>query len=129
MDKNKYEVKAEINVILTKEDIDDIMCSALEGGICYWASKAKVVEEKRCGDWGHEQIARGGALILHDAESSDKWELNLEKFLNGVKLRLQNGDDWYGALQCDGTLDTGEIDADMADMIIQYAIFGEVVFG
>ena len=124
MDKNKYEVKAEINVILTKEDIDDIMCSALEGGICYWASKAKVVEEKRCGDWGHEQIARGGALILHDAESSDKWELNLEKFLNGVKLWLQ-----YGALQCDGTLDTGEIDADMADMIIQYAIFGEVVFG
>ena len=36
-----------------------------------------IVEEKRCGDWGHEQIARGGALILHDAESSDKWELNL----------------------------------------------------
>ena len=129
MDKNKDEVKAEINVILTKEDIDDIMCSALEGGICYWASKAEVVEEKRCGDWGHEQIARGGALILHDAESSDKWELNLEKFLNGVKLWLQNGDDWYGALQCDGTLDTGEIDADMADMIIQYASFGEVVFG
>lgn len=125
----KFEVKAEINVTLTQEDIDDIMCSALEGGICYWASEAEVVEEKRCADWGHEQIARGGALILYDAESSDKWELNLEKFLNGVKLWLQNGGDRYGALQKDGTLDTGEIDGEMADMIVQYALFGDVIYG
>ena len=125
----KFEVKAEINVTLTQEDIDDIMCSALEGGICYWASEAEVVEEKRCADWGHEQIARGGALILYDAESSDKWELNLEKFLNGVKLWIQNGDDQYHALQKDGTLDCCEIDGEMADLIIQYALFGEVVFG
>ena len=53
MDKGKkFEVKAEINVTLTQEDIDDIMCSALEGGICYWASEAEVVEDKRCADWG-----------------------------------------------------------------------------
>lgn len=129
MNKKKFTVISGTEVSLSQENIDDIMVSALEGGINYWCCKAEVVEEKRCGGWGHEQIARGGALILHDAESSDKWELNLEKFLNGVKLWLQNGDDRYGALQCDGTLDTGEIDADMADMIVQYSIFGEVVFG
>lgn len=127
--KKMHEISIERVAKVTQEDIDDIMCSALEGGICYWASEAEVVEEKRCADWGHEQIARGGALILHDAESSDKWELTLEKFLNGVKLWLQNGDDRYGALQNDGTLDTCEIDGEMADMIVQYAIFGEVRFG
>ena len=129
MSEKKFEVRVEINVSLSEENIDDIMVSALEGGINYWCREAEVIEEKRRGDWGHEQIARGGILILHDAESSDKWELNLEKFLNGVKLWIQNGDDRYGALQKDRTLDTGEIDSEMADMIIQYALFGEVIFG
>lgn len=129
MTEKNFTVRVEIDVILTQQNIDDIMVSALEGGINYWASEAEVVEERRCGDWGHEQIARGGALILHDAEGPDKWELNLEKFLNGIKLWIKNCCDRYGALQSDGTIDTGEIDSDMADMIVQYALFGEVVYG
>ena len=119
---------AEVRARLTQEDIDDIMVGALEGGINYWCREAEVVGEY-LGEYASEQISRGGALTLYDAESSDKWTLDLEKFLNGVKLWLQNGDDRYGALQRDGALDTGEIDGEMADMIVQYAIFGEVQFG
>ncbi|WP_304430164.1 hypothetical protein [Faecalibaculum rodentium] len=129
MDEKKFSVHIEMDVSLTQQDIDDIMVTALEGGINYWCGSAKVVEEKRCSEWGHEQIARGGALILHDAESSDKWELNLEKFLTGVKLWLQNNEDRYGAVASDGTLDPGEVDAEMADLIVQYALFGKPVFG
>lgn len=129
MDEKKFSVHIEMDVSLTQQDIDDIMVTALEGGINYWCGCAEVVEEKRCADWGHEQIARGGVLILHDAESSDKWELNLEKFLNGVKLWLQNNEDRYGAVASDGTLDPGEVDAEMADLIVQYALFGKPVFG
>jgi len=125
----KFEIKGDINVTLTEKDVDDIMCAALEGGVNYWCGAAEVVEEKRCADWGHEQIARGGALILHDAESGDEWELDLEKFLNGVKIWLQNGDDYYSALRDDGTLDTSEIDSEMADLIVQYALFGKIIFG
>ena len=87
-----YEIPVSLTVKLTEEDIDDIMVGALEGGINYWCDEAEVIEEKRVADWGHEQIARGGCLILHDAESDDKWELNLEKFINGVKLWIENGD-------------------------------------
>ena len=75
MENRTFEVTAQIKVKLTAEDIDDIMVAALEGGIGYWCSAVEVVEKRRCGDWGHEQIARGGVLILHDAESDDKWEL------------------------------------------------------
>ncbi len=127
--KKTHEISIGRTVKVTQQDIDDIMVAALEGGIDYWCQEAEVIEEKRVADWGHEQIARGGVLILHDAESDDKWELDLEKFLNGVKLWIQNGDDRYHALQKDGTLDCCEIDSDMADMIVQYAIFGEVQFG
>ena len=80
--KQTFSVHTERDVKLTVEDIDDIMVAALEGGINYWCSEAEVVEERRCADWGHEQIARGGALVLHDVEDIDeKWELDLEKFL------------------------------------------------
>ncbi len=128
MEKSKFTVKAEIEANLTAQDIDDIMCSALDC-IGYWCRKAEVVGGEYLGEYASDQISRGGSLMLYDAESNDKWELTLEKFLNGVKLWLQNGDDRYHALQKDGTLDTCEIDGEMADLIVQYALFGEVVFG
>ena len=126
-DKKVFPVKAEIEVKLTEENIDDIMVCALEGGINYWAGKAEVIEEKRVADWGHEQIARGGALILHDTESSKKWELTLEKFLKGFRLWLENDGDEYGAVS-GGVVDCCNIDAACADEIIQYALFDEIIF-
>lgn len=128
-DQKTFEIHAEIVVRLTTEDVDDIMVAALEGGINYWCSEAEVIEEKRVADWGHEQIARGGVLVLHDAESDDKWELDLEKFTQGFRLWLENGGDEYGAVQGDGSVDCCRIDASCADEIVQYALFGEVTFG
>lgn len=122
-----FEGQAVINFKLTEEDIDDIMDAALYG-INYWCSEAEIVGE-RLGDYASEQISRGGTLKMYDAESDDVWELTLEKFLKGFKLWVANGDDEYGALQSDGSVDTGEIDSAMADMIIQYALFDEIVFG
>lgn len=124
-----FNITAEIKIHLTEQDIDDIMVSALEGGITYWAGEAEVIEEKRVADWGHEQIARGGVLLIHDIEDPEEvWELNLEKFLKGFKLWYEDGRDEYGAVE-DGEVDCCQIDGDRADEIIQYALFGEIVFG
>ena len=120
--------QAVINFFLTEEDIDDIMCCALEGGINYWCCEAEVVGEY-LGEYGSEQISRGGKLKLHDAESDDVWELTLDKFLKGFKLWIENGRDEYGALKSYGGVDTGEIDATCADEIVQFALFNEIVFG
>lgn len=120
--------QAVIHFYLTEENIDDIMCTALEGGINYWCYEAEVVGNY-LGDYASEQIARGGTLKLYDAESDDIWELDLKKLLDGFKLWIENGEDEYGALKSDGSVDCGEIDAAMADMIIQYALFNEIVFG
>lgn len=125
--KTVAEVHAEIFVKLTQEDVDDIMAGALEGGINYWCCVAEVIGEY-LGEYASEQISRGGKLRLHDAESDDVWELDLEKFTNGVRLWIENGDDRYGAVS-DGKIDPCEVDGEMADLIVQYALFGEVVFG
>ena len=123
-----FEVTATQNIFLRVQDIDDIMVGALEGGINYWADSADVIEEKRVADWGHEQIARGGVLMIHDFEDDVTHELTLEKFLTGFKLWFENGYDNCGAVSAN-EVDCGMIDASDADCIIQFALFGEVVYG
>lgn len=51
--KKTYEIPLERTVKVTQQDIDDIMVSALEGGIDYWCGEAEVIEDKRVADWGH----------------------------------------------------------------------------
>ena len=38
-------IKVELEVMVTAEDIDDIICAALEGGIGYWACLDNSTEE------------------------------------------------------------------------------------
>lgn len=125
MNEKKFTVRPQIEVNLTQQDIDDIMVAALEGEINYWCREAEVVGEY-LGEYASDQISRGGSLILHDAESSDKWELTLEKFLNGVKLYFEDG--CHVQVE-DNCIDAGDIDASDTDCIVQFALFGKVVFG
>ena len=125
MNYKRFTIKPQIEVTLTQQDIDDIMTTALEGGITGWCNQVEVVGEQ-LGRSASEQISKGRSLILYDMESSDKWELTLKKFLNGVKLYFEDG---CHVQVNDGSIDTGDIDANDADCIIQLALFGEVVFG
>ena len=123
MDEQFIEVK--LDILLTNQDIDDIMCAALEGGINDWCGKAKVVG-KYLGDYASEQISRGGVLKLYDIETGEEFELTKEKFVKGIIQFLEDG---RSDLVVQGSLDTGCFDACDADAIVQYALFGEVVYG
>ena len=131
-DEKKFEVHAESTARLTQQDVDDIMVSALEGGICYWSDCVEVVD-RYLSEYASGQISRGGKLKIHvdepfDEANTEWYELDMEKFAQGFRLWLENGGDRYGAVS-NGEVDTCEIDGEMADLIIQYALFGEVVYG
>lgn len=120
-------------VIINQEDIDDIMCTALEGGITYWCINAQSCMESK---WMRENnieycseiISRGGEIILTD-EDNVKYKLTLKHFLTGLQKLIDESGEYYLEQTNDGyVLETSEIDADIADLIIQYAIFGELVF-
>ena len=118
---------------MTQQDIDDIMVAALEGGINYWCWRV-VVQGDYLGEYASEQISRGGKLAVWIDEpfEDDKtcYMLDRDKFLAGFKLWLEKGGDSYDAIDySDGSVDCGQIDATCADEIVQYALFGEVVFG
>ena len=90
MGDKKFEVTAEVKVLLTQQDVDDIMVAALEGGITYWCDEAKVVGEY-LGEYASEQISRGGTLILHDAEEGEEHLFTIEQFMQGFRLYLEQG--------------------------------------
>lgn len=125
---NEWEFKAERTVIVTQEDVDDIVACALEGGICYWCRKAEVVEDDYYGEYASEQISRGGSLRLYDNEDDEQYILTLDKFLKGLRLAIKDGygNDWFSN---SARLDCGMIDGEAADVIVQMALFGEVMYG
>ena len=122
-------IKVTMEIEVTGQDIDDMMVTALEGGITYWCGKAEVVGGEYLGEYASDQISRGGKLKLYDIESDDVWELDKEKFLKGLTLWIQNSSNMMYAVDDDGRIDAGNIDAGDIDEIIQIAVMGEVVFG
>lgn len=131
MDKKTESIKVVFQVAVTQQDIDDIMCGALEGGITYWCDSARVVGGKYLGKYASEQISRGGQLKLHDCEEDEEHILTKEMFLEGLKKYFENPHPYDIT---EGTreglkLDTCQADATVCDMIIQYALFGEVIYG
>ncbi len=124
----KFNIEITTNLVVTMEDIDDIMCAALEGGITSWCNKAKVVGDY-LGEYAHEQIARGGTLKIYDCEEGEVYELNRRNLLNGIRIARENEyfKD-YGWWDGD-TLDTCNVDAEVADAIIQCALFEDIIYG
>ena len=124
----RIEVNIKKTITVTQEDIDDIMCSALEGGISYGCNKPEVVDEY-LGEYASEQISRGGALKLYDAEEDKVYTLTKDKLLNGIKLAIER--DYYPVYQWHygNELDTCEIDAEVADTIVQLALFSDIIYG
>lgn len=133
MEKISFNIDAKLE--FSPEDINDLIVTALEGGINYWCRKAvKKVDPE--GNWfgvapenqdkikyASDLIGYGGTLVLYDAESTDKWELTLEKFMSGVKWYCEK----YKYTNAEDLMDNH--DADTADAIVQYALFNEIVFG
>ena len=123
-----YHLSIERTIKLSDQDIDDIMAGALEGGINYWCCKAEVIEDEYLGEYASEQISRGGSLRLYDSEEDETYDLTLEKLITGfvAACKAGYGYDWFDNKGC---VDTCNIDADAADTIVQFALFGELVYG
>lgn len=120
----------------TDEEVSDILCCAVEGGIGYWAildnttadwlEARKEVRLKSGGGFTLEDVAiavleNGKSIHLIDIEDEEEiYSFNKEDFETGIRMAIENK-------YWDGNVDTA--DAETGDIIIQYACFGDIVFG
>lgn len=129
----KVEVKQSHEFSL--EDINDLVVTALEGGINYWCGRAKIKkdtdgtyygvakEDQEKVKYASDVIGFGGVLILVDAEDpTEKWELDAENLCKGIRMHCENT-----GIALSDLMDN--YDAGDADSIVQYACMGELVFG
>lgn len=121
----KLEITTKINV--TNEDINGIVSCALDGGITYWCGKATPKGEhlgEYLGEYASEQISKGGSLLL-EASAGGTYTLTRENLLKGIQMYLSK----HSTPIANGYLDLCYIDALAADCIIQYALFGKLIYG
>ena len=111
---------------LTNEQIDMVLCTAFESGIGYWCARIEHDDNFPDGaNYGHEVVSRGQpiTLVLHNPEDSDTpLVIDKAKIVEGINQAAQHQgmtpQVWYE-----------QHDADGADLAVQYAAFGEVVYG
>lgn len=145
-------VELTIKKTLSEEEIADVITTAIEGGIGYWAclnndtkewadarkalKAAKAAKgEKDTSVYYNEIIwallSHGMSVQFIDAEADDYdnpdddqvWELTMEKFIKGLEIyEVERG----SISKC---LEDGNFDAIEADCVFQYALFGELIYG
>jgi hypothetical protein len=130
------ELKVVVSHVFTTEEINDLICTALEGAINYWCGKAEIVmdadkktfagvlpEDQSNVHYASDVIGYGGKLKLTDVEDDDEvWELTLSKMLTGIQMHCEENN-----IAPSNLMDN--YDADTADSIVQFALFNEIVYG
>lgn len=126
---NKYSVMPVFEY--SDDAMVDIISSAVYD-IGYWsvidndtdawnATSDSLDEDHTFEDVFYAILKNGQAVQLIDVEDIDEiWDLTLDKLLNGIKLAIQNGY-WNGRID--------DIDGEVGDIIFQYALFNEIVYG
>ena len=103
-------LEKEKELIIDEEDIETVIEMA-GFGINYWAYKAVV----------------GDKTYTVFEEDGDKYVLSYDDIIKGIKLYIENGNKPYSIVD-ENEIDECQIDAEVADMIIQFACFGEIVY-
>lgn len=119
-------LRLKVDMVLSNDLFDDIMVTALEGGINYWCDKCEAKDGDFCGaEFVSEVIGRGGTVILHpdDETGEEPKELTAAMVEAACQALVGKPDSWWFQ-----KLLEGDLDANDADTIIQQAVFGEQVF-
>jgi hypothetical protein len=115
----------------SNDDLVDIISSAVYD-IGYWACinnnteswdkmSNSLTPDHTFEDVMFELMKSGDGVDILDVEGTDgPWNLTLDKLLNGIKLTIEHGF-WNGKLD--------DIDGEVGDIIFQYSLFNEIVYG
>lgn len=120
----------DVPFVVTQEFVEDVMTTVMCGGSNYWIDTWTIlplnrddleIENLTCG----QALASGRSIVILDNEKYNNHLICLEDFINGYKKYAINAVK-SGLEYC---TDASDIDAEIADMIFQYAVFGAIIYG
>jgi hypothetical protein len=127
-----------VQMELTKSHLEDIIVTALEGGSNYWYQLGKMPTDLPSKGQPlairiTEYVMNGGIIPIYDYEESPLWEdesewtklgeISRESISNGISKCTQNNASAIGNIMSE------DYDAGDADIVFQYIVMGEIVFG
>lgn len=117
---------------ISDELIENILCSAFEGGITYWANNVTCedrVDMQKVGGYKHEYLTKTkkkiAALYIH-AEDGNVRRLTKKSIIDALQ-KMDTPE--YKYTKALNRLLNGDWDALDADIVVQTACFGYVVYG
>jgi hypothetical protein len=148
MEEPKHSFELSVEIKYDDQFLEDILVTAFEGGSNYWIdhieyiTQAKKPKDAARSEWAFQVIKNGGEVgiyvINESGEPVDPNEgfapLHISDLICGVQkfvkdAHKRNSLNCVGMFDSDLNLDAGNFDADMADCVLQFALFGEVVYG
>ena len=110
---------------VSKWHMDCILSGAFEGGSNYWCDRIEVVDgDYKGADFASDAISNGAEIDVWTIDDDEKFRLTQKKLLKGCQLYVTGDKNTKPR-----AFDIDRWDAIDHDMIFQYAIFGEVVYG
>ena len=115
---------------ITEQQMQDLLVTAFEGGINYWCDRIEItVMPPKTNSEDHDKfmasqvIAKDGIVELHGEDLEEITLLTRDKMLTGISKAM----DWGNFANIEELMNNH--DAETADVIVQYAIFDEIIFG
>lgn len=111
--------------IIPDKVVEDIWITAIEGGCNYWCESMLTAEDMST----QKALMAGLDVDVRAWDDDESYHLNKMRMVDGIVSFCQLRDisplaftkaDWY---------DIVDLDADVADLIVQFAVFGEVIYG
>lgn len=128
---DKYSVTFTKTFTFNEDEMVDIISSAvydigywsvIENDDDVWNSTSNSLPENATFEDVLWNILKSGQILtMYDAEDDEEvWELTLDKLCKGIQMAIENN-------KWDGDFDT--IDGLVGDIIFQYALFEDIVYG
>ena len=122
-----------IKVVLKDDFLWDIFVTALEGGIGYWSRCSEYKPWKDGADHEEDYENFLAVITVRSGEDIVTHTINSAVIHRGIMRILSKevslSDQLYGWLFTGVTSDSGMIDADVADCVVQAGLFEEIVYG
>lgn len=117
-------------VEVTRKQLDDLLITAIEGGVGYWCSVARIRTASYSGrPWYATTFSDGAGLMVYPAEPDGVFpddkpvKLTLARAVQGLELLAEHHPSRWSEFI------TEQYDVETADVWMQLAVLGEVVYG